>query len=236
MCIHTLCACTHCKPIGHPEPCLANEGTGSCQHPSPRTIGGSCSLKCLRKDAGYLRLLHCFPGLSPSSSCLLNSPNPHPTPHTLPSHRLADSGRGCTGPGSGSFTQFSQNPYTEIRKRCGSRSGRRGVKPEGQAVDDRLLGKERGESDHVKAGYSSGPLPSCSWASCRNPALSPPGGPLLSPVRRSLQEGPGMTLSENTGSRSFQHGDQCRCGKDLVGLRGLASTVNVVASFFKPHV
>ena len=87
-------------------------------------------------------------------------------------------------------------------------------------------GERARESDHVKAGYSSGPLQL--FRILPEPRPQPTWGLLLlSPVRRSLQEGPGMTLSENTGSRSFQHGISVPLRQRPGGAQGLASAVHM---------
>lgn len=102
-------------------------------------------------------------------------------------------------------------------------------------------GERARESDHVKAGYSSHPLQLFPSPTVPHPAGTPPSAHLGAPSARPsqeefLQEGSGITLSENTGSRSFQHSISVPLRQRPGGAQGLASTVNVVASFFKPHV
>lgn len=87
----------------------------------------------------------------PIPSCLLNFPLPPPHPSFSPSGWF---GRRCTGPGRQLHPVSSQNPYTEIRKRCGPPEGEESVRVQGSQWMTGS-GERARDSDHVKASYTS---------------------------------------------------------------------------------
>lgn len=96
-------------------------------------------------------------------------------------------------------------------------------------VDDRLCGKGERENNRVKAGLQPHLMPS---PAVPDPARSLPsahlGTPSILPSQEQfLQEGPVITLSENTDSRGFQSSISVQLQRRPAGGQGLASAVNM---------